>query len=341
VSLTASSNTGAFSGNSAPLSGGVATFPSLQSSAAGAYTLQASAPGYASSDPSHSFEIGSKLVFLSQPRDAQVGEKITTADFDLSAASMQVAVVPPDDLAPYNPIGSATGSVLLTPSPTGSFTGTTASFSGGVATFSALTGNATGTYTVTATDGSSSTAATSDPFAIVDFGGICPTGDTICSGSATSSDKKTSAAITSTTSTGFPQDTTLAITMLDPGTANCEGFTPLSGSDGVSVDVQPLTDLTEITIRLNKSLVNASPNNGVAHFDVCFGGINTSDPGQAFTTKDGSEAVFVDGLYWGLLPDCHGTPTEPCVASRNKDKSGDALIVFDVPYPWDLRGYTG
>jgi hypothetical protein len=350
VTLTASSNTASFTDNTdVALFGGVATFPSLKSTAAGTYTLTASGTGFASSDPSSSFKIGSKLVFLAQPQDAATGATITSVDLDPSAAPVKVAVVPPDAVSPYTganaPIASATGSVTLTPSPTGSFTGTSASFSSGVATFSSLKGTATGTYTVTANDQSSSTAATSSSFVITDFGTICPAGGTSCSGSTSSSDKKTNASVNSTTSSGFPTATTLEITMLSAGPPSgaCAGFTPAPGSQGVSVDVRPLTDLTQVTITLDKSIVNSFPDNGAAHFNVCFGGLNLSNPSQPFTTKSGAPAIFDNGtgLFWGILPDCSGTPTQPCVASRNKIGSGKVVIVFDVPNPWDLRGYTG
>jgi hypothetical protein len=346
VTLTASSNASSFSGTTSSLSGGVATFPSLKSSTAGTYTLTASGAGFASSDASNSFKIGSKLVFLAQPQDAKTGTTITSADLDPNADPVQVAVVPPDAVAPYTPIASATGSVTLAPSPTGSFTGTTASFSSGVASFSALKGTVTGTYTVTATDQSSSTAATSDPFVIADFGTICPAGDTTCTGTTSSSDKKTNASVTSTTPSGFDEPTTLEITMLaaGPPAGACAGFTPAPGSNGVSVDVRPQTDLTEITITLDKSIVNVFPENGAAHFNVCFGGkIATENPAVTpFPTKPGTPAAqLIDGLFWGILPDCSGTPTTPCVKSKNKTGSGKAVIVFDVPNPWDLRGYTG
>ena len=230
--------------------------------------------------------------------------------------------------------------------PKSSFTaGTSAAFSSGVATFSSLKGTATGTYTVTANDQSSSTSATSSSFAITDFGAVCPADDTTCTGSASSSNGKTKADVTSTTPSGFDEDTTLEITMLaaGPPAGLCGSFVPAPGSQGVAIDVRPLTDLTEVTITLDKSIVNSFPDNGVAHFNVCFGGLNLDHPTQAFTTKSGALATFdsASGLFWGILRDCSGTPTEPCVASRNKAPSGKAVIVFKVPNPWDLKGYTG
>jgi hypothetical protein len=283
-----------------------------------------------------------KLVFATQPANAQVGKTITSVADDPTGDPVKVEVHDGSDQL----ITTATGTVTLTPSSnSSSFSGTTSSLSGGAATFPSLKSSATGTYTLIASASGFASSDPSDEFVISDFGTVCPAGDTTCTGSAASGDKKTKASVTSTTGgTGFPTDTTLEITMLAPDLPDgaCEGFAPAPGSAGVSVDVRPLTDLTQVTITLDKSIVNAFPENGVAHFNVCFGGINLDHPGTAFPTKPGTPAaVLIDGLYWGILPDCSGTPTTPCVASRNKTGSGNAVIVFDVPNPWDLKGYTG
>jgi hypothetical protein len=348
VTLTPSSNPAAFTGASASLSGGSATFPSLESSAAGIYTVTASGTGFASSDPSGPFEIGSKLVFLTQPQDAEAGATITTADFGTvpPAGYVQVAVVPPSDTAPYDPITTAIGSATLTASSNpGSFTGTNASFSSGIATFSTLESSATGTYTVTASS-TGSTSATSDSFVISDFGTICPEGETLCEGSAQSADHKTSASVKATEADGFDADTTLAVSMLAGSTIPggvCPGFSPLGS--GVEVDVRPVPGMTEVTLTIDKSLVNTIPENGASHFQICFGGKIPTEvpPTTSFPTRDGTLAVFDPGtgLFWGLLPDCPRTPVTPCVLSRNKTKAGDFTGVYAVPDPWDQRGFTG
>jgi hypothetical protein len=282
-----------------------------------------------------------KLVFVRQPANAQVNTTVTSVDDDPSADPVTVEVHDGSD----NLITTATGTVTLTPSSNvSSFSGTTASLVGGTANFLSLKSSATGTYTLIASGTGFASSDPSSSFVISDFGTVCPAGDTTCTGSASSSDKKTKASVTSTTSDGFGTATTLEITMLAaaPPSGACAGFTPAPGSNGVSVDVRPLTDLTEVTITLDKTIVNSFPENGAAHFNVCFGGINLDSPGTAFPTKSGTPAaVLIDGLYWGILPDCSGTPTTPCVKSRNKTGSGSAVIVFDVPDPWDLKGYTG
>jgi hypothetical protein len=284
-----------------------------------------------------------KLVFATQPANAQVGKTITSVADDPAGTLVQVEVRDGSNTL----ITTATGSVTLDPSSNdSSFSGTTSSLSGGVATFPSLASSATGTYRLTATGTGFASSDPSDEFTISDFGTVCPAGDTTCTGTAASTDKKTKASVTSTTSDGFGADTTLEITMLAPDLPEgaCEGFAPAPGSAGVSVDVRPLTDLTQVTITLDKSIVNAFPENGVAHFNVCFGGkiLAEDPPVTPFPTKPGTPvAQLIDGLYWGILPDCSGTPTTPCVASRNKTGSGNAVIVFDVPNPWDLKGYTG
>jgi hypothetical protein len=282
-----------------------------------------------------------KLVFYTQPANAQVNTTITSIPDKPSGAPVQVQVRDGSN----NLVTTATGTVLLNatsgPSP---FGGNSAQLQGGTATFGSLNSSATGTYTLTASGDGFTSSDPSDEFTISDFGTFCPASQTSCSGSASSSDKNTKASVTSTGLTG---DTTLEINMLDPALVapHCEGFTAAPDSNGVSVDVRPLTTLTQVTITLDKSIVNSFPDNGVAHFNVCFGGKIATEPDPPvtkFPTKPGTpEAQLFDGLFWGILPDCSGTPTTPCVKSRNKTGSGSAVIVFDVPNPWDLKGYTG
>jgi hypothetical protein len=282
-----------------------------------------------------------KLFFVNQPKNAQVNTTITSAADDPSGDPVTVEVRDGNN----QPITTATGTITLTPSSNAlSFTGNSIGLSNGVATFETLKSSATGSYTLIASGDGFTSSDPSDSFTISDFGTVCPAGDTTCTGSASSGDKKTKAAVTSSTSDGFDDATTLEISMLAATTEHCEDFTTAPNSSGVSVDVRPLTDLTEVTITLDKTIVNAFPDNGVAHFNVCFGGkiFGEDPPVTKFPTKPGTaEAQLVDGLFWGILPDCPATPTTPCVASRNKTGSGQAVIVFKVPNPWDLKGYTG
>jgi len=280
-----------------------------------------------------------KLVFVKHPANAQVNTKITSVADDPNGAEVTVEVHDASDQL----ITTATGSVTLDDDPSSSttpFSGTTSSLAGGIATFSFLKSSATGTYTLVASGDGFTSSDPSHSFTISDFGTICQV-NTTCTGTAGTGKTKTSV-----TSTGIHTETTLAITMLSAGdlpSGVCAGFTPLAGSQGVAVDVSTPPDLTRVTITLDKSIVNAKPDNGASKFDVCFGGIKVGSPGTSFTTKSGAPATFDSGtgLWWGLLPDCSGTLTQPCVESRNKTGSGNVVIVFDVPNPWDLKGYGG
>jgi hypothetical protein len=138
---------------------GVATFGNLVINAAGSYTLTAS-DGSLSGATSGSFTINptaaAKVTFLRQPSNASAG----------TAVSPAVTVVVQDTFG--NTVTSDVSTVTLTLSH-GTFangaTSVTASAVNGIATFSNLIINATGSYTLTVSDGSL-TGSTSGSFAI-------------------------------------------------------------------------------------------------------------------------------------------------------------------------------
>lgn len=143
---------------------------------------------------------------------------------------------------------------------------------------------------------------------------------------------------------------------------SCPGYTTVSDAFGVDVwtsdgsAIDQSSSLTQqITIQVPKYLVNLSPNNGAAFYQICYAST------QDFHTQSGGLApqltVPIPGsnppestpfsipgsnppapLYAGLLPDCSPSTTAPCVASRNKN-GGDVLITFDGA-PGDFWGQT-
>jgi hypothetical protein len=161
VTLTLSSNT--FAGGSSTVTAnavnGVATFGSLVINSAGTYTLTAS-DGTLTTAISSSFTIAAgaatKLGYLQQPSGAASGATITPA----------VTVAVQDALG--NTVPGNTSTVTLTLS-SGTFAGggntVTANAVNGVATFANLVINTPGSYTLTASDGSL-TSATSSSFSI-------------------------------------------------------------------------------------------------------------------------------------------------------------------------------
>lgn len=155
VALTGSPTTFTGGGN-ATSNNGNATY-TLNFSAAGNYTLTATASGL-TSVTSSTFTVSTgtagipaKLAFITQP-PASV---ITNA-----TVSPSVRVQVQD--ASGNPVTTATNSVYLTISSGGSITGgATVNASGGIATFPSLKVTSTGTYTLTASSNDGLTAATS------------------------------------------------------------------------------------------------------------------------------------------------------------------------------------
>src|SRR5262249_15030490 len=135
---------------------GVATFSNLVINAGGSYTLAAS-DGTLTGATSNSFAItaaavAAKLAFVQQPSNATAGSTITPP----------VTVAVRDAFG--NTVTSNTSTVTLTLSSgadAGGGSTISAAAANGVATFSGLVINAAGTYTLTASDGTL-TSATSN-----------------------------------------------------------------------------------------------------------------------------------------------------------------------------------
>ena len=168
--VTLTLNTGTLKGGSATVStgamSGVATFPNLKIDTAGtSYTFSATDGMLAATGPSNSFAItaaaASKVVVGQQPTNTVAG----------SGISPSVTVDVED--ANNNLVTTDQSIVTLTLS-SGTFAGgsktATAKAVGGIATFSNLIINATGTYTLSATDGMLAGSGSSNSFTITDTG---------------------------------------------------------------------------------------------------------------------------------------------------------------------------
>jgi hypothetical protein len=157
VALTTSPSATLFGGSSATVSGGTATFSGLSVQLVGTYTLQASSgtlTGATSSGFTISPAAAAKLVFTGQPSSALAGASLGT-----------VSVAVQDQ---YGNLETADNSdtVALATSPSATlFGGSSATVSGGTATFSGLSVQLVGTYTLQASSGTL-TGATSSGFTI-------------------------------------------------------------------------------------------------------------------------------------------------------------------------------
>jgi hypothetical protein len=269
---------------------------------------------------------GPHLVFFDPPADTQVGSVITSARFDPAATPVRVALVGSNGQV----IKTNGASITISAGAQDSLLqGTkTQPLVSGIATFGDLSIGQTGAYALTASGGSYP-SVTSDPFAIVTLGVLCQ--GSSCSGTVTGPTS------TNVNASSISDGTTLGITTLSSNTfpsGVCgAGFTPLG--TGSNVDIRPSPGLTEITVTWSKELVDTVPNNGASFFNLCLG------TDHVFTTKSGVQAVFLDGAFWGLLPDCAKPIVSPCVESRNKTGSGQVVVVGAVPLGWDPNVWGG
>jgi hypothetical protein len=266
---------------------------------------------------------GCALRFVAgrQPAAARVNQTISALDYQPSGPSVQVEVV--DGAGHRVTTSSASITVALGPSTgTGTLHGTlTASASAGVASFASLSIDAPGTYTLRATSGGLS-AATSSTFRVDQVATACIE-DVTCSASIANG------------------STTFDVTA--PGNAGTDaGFLLLDNGVGVAIDCAGYTELTAsptviegpdraktVTSTIDKSVMNAQPNNGASFLQMCFGAPYTfaTRPGSTLTGVD-TNGDSVDDFFYALLPDC-GAP--PCVSSRNKTNAGDGVITTQTP----------
>jgi hypothetical protein len=176
----------------------------------------------------------------------------------------------------------------------------------GVATFSNLKVSHSGTFTLRA---ESSAAASGFSTAFTVWDKTCNQGDP-CKVSKTGS--MTAAVDTSATGT---YKLSLNADTLDCGDS-------FNHAPGV-VTVESMSAETKVlTITIDKSVVKATPNNGVTFYQVCY---QSETP---FKDKNGNMTSL------GLLPDCPPMPTPsdaPCILSKTKDKAGNMVIMILLP----------
>jgi hypothetical protein len=107
---------------------------------------------------------------------------------------------------------------------------------------------------------------------------------------------------------------------------DCAGYKELTASPTV---IEGPDRTKTVTATIDKTVMNAQPNNGASFLQMCFGAPYrfATRPGTALTGVDTNGDSVAD-FFYGLLPDC-GAP--PCVSSRNKTKAGDGVIVTQAP----------
>jgi len=258
-----------------------------------------------------------QLAFTQQPSTTQVNTVMTPA----------VAVAVEDAYGNLTPAytGTVTLSAAFNPN-TGDATDppglpVSATPASGTATFSDLAiGEVGNGYTLQATSGSL-TPATSTPFDVPEDILYCPAGQQCDTGVV-----------------GDPSNTTADIVdgigssndVLDVSVGNSIAPTCGSGSEQglpVRFDNTDSSRLLQVTQVLAKSIVDALPDNGTAHYNICYAST------KEFTTASGAPATSgSNGEFDGLLPDCGAVANlAPCVASQTKTQDGDVKTVYLSP----------
>ncbi len=298
------------------------------------------------------------LRFLAQPSHAQVDQAITNAPYDPAGPPVTVEVVNAHGQRVLTSSYSVT--VAIGANPGGGTLGgtTTVTTSAGVASFSTLSINTSGqNYTLVASS-SQAGSATSNPFNIDDVAVSCEE-DVTCAGSLPLENSGGASSAQITAIQGPVTDTDTGFLTISRSTGlDCAGYTELTASnDVVLFNFSGLDREKRAVTTIDKAVMNASPNNGAAFLEDCFGAPYT------FATKPGTplevNADYVPGPYpapeyKGLLPDCGRSavlddphtagvsgPTiphagSPCVIKRKKN-AGNGVISSRVPSVGDPR----
>lgn len=138
------------------------------------------------------------------------------------------------------------------------------------------------------------------------------------------------------TDTGAIQDV-VGLSVDTPTDATCLGLTSPNGrSDQTSFQSIDTTRTLIQTIRVDKSVVNQAPNNGVGSIVVCHN-TNNSPSRTTFVDSSGKSVTA------GYLPSCSATGLpagNPCVLHTSKSQAGDFLITVRAPGgdPTDIVG---
>jgi hypothetical protein len=254
------------------------------------------------------------------PGDARVGQAITASPYAPSGPAVQVEVI--DGGGSRVTSSTATITVALGPSAgSGALSGTTtATASGGVASFANLSISAPGTYSLTASS-SGLASATSSSFHIDQVAVPCIE-DVTC---------------TATLANG---QTTFDVTAPANAAADA-GFLVISNGTSPAIDCANYNELTAtattivgpdrtktVTATIDRHVMSAQ-HRSWSSVQMCFGAPYpfTPRPGASLHSLDTNGDGAAD-FYYALLPDCG---TAPCVAKRKQNEDCDAVIVTKAP----------
>ena len=272
-------------------------------------------------------ETASSLAFMSdgQPADTAAGAKITSLP-DSQGGPVKVEVL--NGCGQLDTASSADVSVAIGPnSGLGTLSGTVVvPASGGIASFSDLSINQAGLYTLVATS-PGITSDTSHSFTIFTSSSAQTCTSSTCSASASSAGVSGTVTTSSATAGDFIAASAGGVTYTCAGT-----YKPVSDVFGFTVfdkNGNPLPIPVTVAHEIPKSVVDSSGHPGASSWQLCYASTTpfaaNAVPG---TYTSGVTIGGIPGYNTGLLLDCSSTPGGPCVQARNKDNAGDVVITY-------------
>ncbi len=164
----------------------------------------------------------------------------------------------------------------------------------------------------------------------------------------------------STTNTNFSGQAAVAVDgSLHADLDFCPGSQVQVGPGTVFEAVDSGTGTWTITTQVAKSEL-VDPSRGASQYDMCLGTTNLSkapyvgnlgdqatcvnNDSYSWPAKGGCATYDGSKYFWGNVPNAPGNmkkcsqATTPVVLSKNKTGSGDLVVVFCAPYPWDGAG---
>ncbi|MFB3737962.1 MAG: hypothetical protein ACE14W_03225 [Candidatus Velamenicoccus archaeovorus] len=269
-----------------------------------------------------------RLVFTTQPADAKAGDKIT-GDAATPDSTNHVTVTAEDPVG--NTVTSFGGTIGLSIDPDHDPGGPGVTLQGttdvqavnGVAAFTNISIGTTGEgYQLLAT-APGFTDASSAPFSIGDA--ACPP-NADCTFTETTEGtigSTTGNVINGISSNGGPNGGVIISSSSNVAgdQIDCDGYT--EHTNVTTTFTVTTGQMKTVTVTIDKKLVQADPDNGAAHYLVCY----QNDTGFYDVNGD-----WVPAGESGVLPDCLGDLSNlPCRFSANKTKSGVMVIVYKVP----------
>jgi hypothetical protein len=252
-----------------------------------------------------------------EPDTTNINSVITTA---INSTGGPVTVEVLDASGNVDTSSTAAVTVAIGPSEgSGSLSGTlTVNASGGIASFSDLSIDLSGVYSLAATS-PGITSMNSGSFTISQ---ISPCSVAPCTASATS-------ATTMGTVTSAPTTSGEVLSVGIGGVTYTCGGTYQPVSDPFSFELLKSNGAPDLNaqfttvLEIFKATVEASGRTGASSWEICYASI------QPFTALPGTASTAVIGgvtYNTGLLPDCTNTPVRPCVQDRHKDNAGDVVV---------------